>query len=46
MNMPWGIGVGYDSVFYLSAADNLLNGLGLSRLDGYYNVIPLTHYPL
>lgn len=45
MNTPWGIGVGYDSVFYLSAADNFLNGLGLSRLDGFGNVIPLTHYP-
>lgn len=42
---PWGIGVGYDSIFYLSAADNLLNGLGLSRLDGYGNIIPLTHFP-
>ena len=42
---PWGIGVGYDSIFYLSAADNLLRGLGLSRLDGFENVIPLTHFP-
>lgn len=41
----WGIGVGYDSVFYLSAADNFLAGLGLSRLDGYGNVVPLTHFP-
>ena len=45
INTPWGIGVGYDSIFYLSAADNLLAGLGLSRLDGYGNVIPLTHFP-
>jgi hypothetical protein len=44
-NTPWGIGVGYDSIFYLSAADNLLSGLGLSRLDGYGNLIPLTHFP-
>ena len=42
---PWGIGVGYDSIFYLSAADNLLSGSGLSRLDGYGNIIPLTHFP-
>ncbi len=42
---PWGIGVGYDSIFYLSAADNLLSGLGLSRLDGYGSAIPLTHFP-
>lgn len=42
---PWGIGVGYDSVFYLSAADNLLHGLGLSRLGGGGEVMPLTHFP-
>ncbi len=41
----WGVGVSYDSVFYLSAADNLLKGLGLSRLGGGGEVIPLTHYP-
>lgn len=45
MNIPWGIGVGYDSVFYLSAADNLISGYGLGRLDGYGNFIPLTHFP-
>lgn len=45
LSTPWGIGVGYDSIFYLSAADNLLSGQGLSRLDGYGNVIPLTHFP-
>jgi len=44
-NTPWGIGVGYDSVFYLSAAENFLDGLGLSRIDGYQNVVYLTHYP-
>jgi hypothetical protein len=45
LNTPWGIGVGYDSVFYLSAADNLLKGLGLGRVDGFGNFIPLTHFP-
>jgi 4-amino-4-deoxy-L-arabinose transferase-like glycosyltransferase len=45
LNTPWGIGVGYDSIFYISAADNLMNGLGLSRLDGFGLVIPLTHFP-
>lgn len=45
MNTPWGIGVGYDSVFYLSAAENFLDGLGLSRIDGFQNVVYLTHYP-
>jgi hypothetical protein len=42
---PWGIGVGYDSIFYLSASENLLSGSGLSRLDGYGQAIPLTHFP-
>jgi hypothetical protein len=41
----WGVGVGYDSVFYLSAADTLLRGLGLSRIGGGGEVIPLTHFP-
>lgn len=45
VNTPWGIGVGYDSMFYLSAARNLVDGLGLSRSDGFGNLIPLTHYP-
>ena len=45
VNTPWGIGVGYDSVFYLSAAENFLDGLGLSRIDGYQNIVYLTHYP-
>jgi 4-amino-4-deoxy-L-arabinose transferase-like glycosyltransferase len=45
VSTPWGIGVGYDSVFYLSAAENFLDGLGLSRIDGYQNVVYLTHYP-
>jgi 4-amino-4-deoxy-L-arabinose transferase-like glycosyltransferase len=44
-NTPWGIGVGYDSVYYLKAADNLLSGFGLSRLDVQGNVVYLTHYP-
>jgi len=41
----WGVGVGYDSIFYLSAADNLLKGLGFSRFGGGGAAIPLTHYP-
>lgn len=45
LNTPLGIGIGYDSIFYISAADNLLNGLGLSRMDGFGNIIPLTHFP-
>lgn len=41
----WGIGVYYDSIFYLTAADNLLKGLGMGRLAGDGSIIPLTHYP-
>jgi hypothetical protein len=41
----WGIGVYYDSVFYISAADNLLKGNGLGRLAGDGTIIPLNHYP-
>jgi hypothetical protein len=42
---PWGIGVEYDSVFYWSAAENLLAGRGLGRLDGAGEFVPLTHFP-
>jgi hypothetical protein len=42
---PWGIGVGYDSYFYLSAANNFLAGFDLSRFGGQGEVIPLTHFP-
>jgi 4-amino-4-deoxy-L-arabinose transferase-like glycosyltransferase len=42
---PQGIGVEYDSVIYWSAAENLLAGRGLGRVDGSGEFIPLTHYP-
>ena len=42
---PWGIGIEYDSVFYWSAAENLLGGRGLGRLNGAGQLIPLTHFP-
>lgn len=45
INTPSGIGVGYDSVFYLSSADNLLAGRGLSWPLGGDELKPLTHYP-
>ena len=44
-NMPWGIGVGYDSFYYLSTAENLLYGNGLSIQDGFGSFHPVTHYP-
>jgi 4-amino-4-deoxy-L-arabinose transferase-like glycosyltransferase len=42
---PWGIGVGYDSVFYLSSAESLLAGRGLRWPLGGNELKPLTHYP-
>lgn len=42
---PWGIGVGYDSVFYLSSAQSLLQGRGLSWPVGTGVFEPLIHYP-
>ena len=42
---PRGVGIEYDSVFYWSAAENLLQGRGLGRIDGTGEFIPLTHFP-
>jgi len=42
---PWGLGIEYDSVFYWSAAENLLGGRGLGRLNGAGQFIPLTQFP-
>jgi 4-amino-4-deoxy-L-arabinose transferase-like glycosyltransferase len=39
------MGVEYDSVFYWSAAENLLQGRGLGRIDGTGEFIPLTQFP-
>lgn len=41
----WGIGVGYDSYYYLSAADNFLSGNGMTRFNADGNLIPIIHYP-
>jgi hypothetical protein len=41
----WGVKVGYDSLFYLTAAQNFLKGLGLTRLGANGSLLPLTHYP-
>jgi 4-amino-4-deoxy-L-arabinose transferase-like glycosyltransferase len=45
LSTPWGIGVGYDSTFYLSATQGIVDGQGISRLaaDGIWT--PLTHFP-
>jgi len=45
ISTPWGVRAGYDSLFYLTAAQNVLKGLGLSRLMAEGTVIPLTHFP-
>ncbi len=45
VNTPWGVRAGYDSLFYLTAAQNILKGLGLARLSAEGQVIPLTHFP-
>ncbi|MGA9533185.1 MAG: hypothetical protein WBR18_10760, partial [Anaerolineales bacterium] len=45
VSTPWGIGVGYDSTFYLSAADGVRAGQGLARMDPNGGWIPLTHFP-
>jgi 4-amino-4-deoxy-L-arabinose transferase-like glycosyltransferase len=44
-NTPWGIGVVDDSVFYLSSAENFLEGKGFSWPIGGGELKPLTHYP-
>jgi 4-amino-4-deoxy-L-arabinose transferase-like glycosyltransferase len=41
----WGIGVGYDSMFYLTSAKSLLAGLGLQWMGGGGALKPLVHYP-
>lgn len=42
---PHGIGFGYDSVFYWSAAQNLVAGNGLLRMGGAGQLEALTHFP-
>ena len=42
---PWGVGVVYDSVFYLSGADNLSAGRGLVWNAGGDELRPLVHFP-
>lgn len=42
---PFGVGVGYDSYFYLTAAENLAQGAGLGRFNPAGLWEPLTHFP-
>lgn len=41
----WGVGIWIDSVIYIRAARNLLNGFGLSILSGSGELMPLVHFP-
>ena len=41
----WGVGVSHDSIFYISAAENFLEGNGISRIGGGNVAKPLTHFP-
>ncbi len=45
LSSPWGIGVGFDSYFYLTAAENLLEGAGLGRFSAEGQFLPLVHFP-
>jgi 4-amino-4-deoxy-L-arabinose transferase-like glycosyltransferase len=44
-SLRWGLGVSHDSVFYLSAARNLLDGNGLQWPSGGATLKPLVHFP-
>jgi hypothetical protein len=41
----WGIGISHDSIFYISASENLLNGNGISQIEAGTGIKPLTHFP-
>jgi hypothetical protein len=41
----WGIGVSDDSIFYISASENLLSGKGISWIEAGNELKPLTHFP-
>ena len=44
-NTPWGVRVGYDSIFYLDAAANIANGTGAYWVGSGGVLKPLTHFP-
>jgi len=45
LNAHFGVGVGADSLFYLTSAQNFAQGRGLSWTGSGGQIIPLTHYP-
>jgi hypothetical protein len=42
---PYGVGVYVDTLYYVTSAKNLLNGIGMGRLTGTGVYKPMTHYP-
>jgi len=42
---PWGVAVTHDSVLYLSAGENLSQGLGMQRAGPNGELRPIAHYP-
>ena len=42
---PYGAGVYVDTLYYVTSAKNLLNGIGMGRLTGNGFYKPMTHYP-
>jgi hypothetical protein len=42
---PYGVGVYVDTLYYVTSARNLLNGIGMGRLTGTGVYKPMTHYP-
>ena len=42
---PYGIGINSDSIAYIRAAENLLQGNGLGRVSGLGSFKPMTHWP-
>ncbi len=44
-NTPYGIGVGYDSLYYINAAEGLRSGAGLVKVGSGGATVPLNHFP-
>jgi hypothetical protein len=44
-NTPYGIGVGYDSLYYINAAEGLRSGAGLVKVGSGGATAPLNHFP-
>jgi hypothetical protein len=42
---PFGVGIYVDSLYYVSSARNLIEGVGMGRVTGLGVYKPMTHYP-